>query len=632
MLWWLTLALAGPAYAQSTEVELNAQHFRPSVDGDHAIWTDPSAALPSGTGTARLLFSYTNRPFVYLPAGGAAPVALVSDALQADLLVGYTLGPVRLGADLPVYLLTAGEAGAGGAGVGDLALDLKGTLLQPEADGVGVALNGRMSFNTSSVDLPLGASGLGGELAAIVDYKVDALTVGLNLGARFNPTTELENVTLGDQLFARFGAGYAASEAVGLSLDFVGHGNFSAPLTNAAAIPVEAMLGGSVRTPQAFVVRAGLGTGLSKGIGAPLFRGVLSVGYEPKGPTRQDADGDGLADRVDQCVDQPEDLDQWQDEDGCPDPDNDADQRLDAADACPNEAEDLDGYEDEDGCPESATSVQVRVEDPNGGVIATARTSIIGTGVDHQDDGEFAVVLEPGLYSVEVDADRYVGADERFMVPVGEPFQVVITLQPDAPMGRLKIRVIQSDGTPIADATWFVAGREPQAVSDTEISIEPGSYEVQIRAPGYAPSVAIAEISDDTLSRVVAMLQPSRVEVTAERIDLKEKVFFDTGRATIKPESFALLDEVATVLNDHPEILKVRVEGHTDSRGSATYNLDLSTRRAASVRQYLIDKGVEPGRLESAGFGESRPIDPAENEAAWERNRRVEVFIVERAD
>ena len=92
----------------------------------------------------------------------------------------------------------------------------------------------------------------------------------------------------------------------------------------------------------------------------------------------------------------------------------------------------------------------------------------------------------------------------------------------------------------------------------------------------------------------------------------------------------ALLDEVAQVMVDHPELLRLRIEGHTDSRGEAGYNLQLSKDRAAAVKAYLEGKGVAAERLESEGFGETKPLMKGENEAAWQKNRRVDFFIAER--
>ena len=127
-------------------------------------------------------------------------------------------------------------------------------------------------------------------------------------------------------------------------------------------------------------------------------------------------------------------------------------------------------------------------------------------------------------------------------------------------------------------------------------------------------------------------LKKSQVEVTAERIDIRDSVYFDTAKATIQSRSFGLLDNVASVLQDHPELKKVRIEGHTDSRGGADYNKKLSDDRARSVKEYLIGKGVDAGRLESIGYGEERPLDDRNVAEAWEKNRRVDFFVAERAD
>ena len=119
------------------------------------------------------------------------------------------------------------------------------------------------------------------------------------------------------------------------------------------------------------------------------------------------------------------------------------------------------------------------------------------------------------------------------------------------------------------------------------------------------------------------------VKVTEKKIELKQTVYFDTAKTTIKRRSFALLNEVARVMADNPKI-KVRIEGHTDSRGSDTYNLKLSDGRAASVRQYMIDQGVTSDRMTSKGYGERVPIADNRTRAGRADNRRVEFVITER--
>ena len=124
---------------------------------------------------------------------------------------------------------------------------------------------------------------------------------------------------------------------------------------------------------------------------------------------------------------------------------------------------------------------------------------------------------------------------------------------------------------------------------------------------------------------------PPKVEVKDEKIELNEKVNFETGKAKLLPASETLLDEVAKVLSDHPEIQKIRIEGHTDGQGGAGYNLTLSNNRAKAVRAYLISKGIDGKRLESKGFGKTKPIADNKTEEGREQNRRVELRIVKRA-
>jgi OmpA-OmpF porin, OOP family len=116
------------------------------------------------------------------------------------------------------------------------------------------------------------------------------------------------------------------------------------------------------------------------------------------------------------------------------------------------------------------------------------------------------------------------------------------------------------------------------------------------------------------------------VVVTPTKIELKQTVYFDFNKTTIKPVSYALLNDVAAALKDHPTI-KVRVEGHTDSRGSDSYNLKLSQGRAESVKQYLVEHGIVPDRMEPRGFGETVPIADNRTEEGRAQNRRVEFII-----
>ena len=117
------------------------------------------------------------------------------------------------------------------------------------------------------------------------------------------------------------------------------------------------------------------------------------------------------------------------------------------------------------------------------------------------------------------------------------------------------------------------------------------------------------------------------INAVTKKIDIIEKVYFDTSKSTIQARSLPLLDEVARVLNDHAEISKVLVEGHTDSLGAAAYNKKLSADRAEAVKAYLVSKGVKAERLDAAGFGPEKPIADNKTAAGREQNRRVEFTI-----
>ncbi|MEO8553371.1 MAG: OmpA family protein, partial [Kofleriaceae bacterium] len=120
----------------------------------------------------------------------------------------------------------------------------------------------------------------------------------------------------------------------------------------------------------------------------------------------------------------------------------------------------------------------------------------------------------------------------------------------------------------------------------------------------------------------------AKTEVTNEQIKLREKVEFETDSAVLLPSSKPVLDEVVSVMKDHPEIEHVRVGGHTDSTASPDHNLKLSDDRAASVKQYLVDHGIAADRLASKGYGETRPIADNNTDEGRAQNRRVEIHIL----
>ena len=121
---------------------------------------------------------------------------------------------------------------------------------------------------------------------------------------------------------------------------------------------------------------------------------------------------------------------------------------------------------------------------------------------------------------------------------------------------------------------------------------------------------------------------PPRVVLTPSNIQIMDKVQFELGSDKLLEVSFPLLDEVARVFTENPQIELVEVQGHTDSTGGAARNRELSQGRAESVREYLIGKGIEKNRLVAKGYGPDKPIQSNDTPEGREANRRVEFLIL----
>jgi OmpA-OmpF porin, OOP family len=119
------------------------------------------------------------------------------------------------------------------------------------------------------------------------------------------------------------------------------------------------------------------------------------------------------------------------------------------------------------------------------------------------------------------------------------------------------------------------------------------------------------------------------VRIEGGQIRIREQVKFKTDSAVILKESNYILVSLVKILDENPEIKKLRVEGHTDTQGKPKHNKKLSQKRAASVMKWLIKHGVKKKRLTSAGFGQDRPIASNQTEEGRRENRRVEFHIVE---
>lgn len=142
--------------------------------------------------------------------------------------------------------------------------------------------------------------------------------------------------------------------------------------------------------------------------------------------------------------------------------------------------------------------------------------------------------------------------------------------------------------------------------------------EAAARARRTADSLAAA--ARDSAAKAAAA---ARAEAASA---LANMIHFDYDKSDIRPDDQTILDWKARLLGANPS-MTLQISGHADSRGSDEYNLALGNRRAAAAKRYLVNKGVADGRITTNSYGEERPLDPAENEDAWAKNRRDEFTL-----
>jgi len=153
------------------------------------------------------------------------------------------------------------------------------------------------------------------------------------------------------------------------------------------------------------------------------------------------------------------------------------------------------------------------------------------------------------------------------------------------------------------------------------------NYGIAVKSEGYlfhSENFLIPEAA--AYKEVTKDVDLKKIEVGS--VIVLKNIFFDTDKATLRTESTIELENVYKILTDNPSI-KVELSGHTDSQGSDSYNLDLSDRRAKSVVDYLIKKGIAATRLVSKGYGEANPISSNDNADGRQMNRRTEFKIIE---
>ena len=434
------------------------------------------------------------------------------------------------------------------------------------------------------------------EIAA--SRRFGAVEAGANVGYRVRQKETFVDLEIDDEFFARVGAGLRLDRMggppLGIDLTLAGATSANSPLSRGNRDYGEILGGLRYAITRPLIAFAGGGVGINRGFGTPDWRAFAGMRWSAQSA---DADDDGIIDSYDACPEVPEDVDGFRDTDGCPDLDNDEDGIDDKDDGAPMRPEDKDNFEDTDGVP-----------DPDND----------GDRVMDWDDGcpnEAGPVDNRGCPDGDADGDKIV---DRVDACPNDPEDIDGYEDTDGCPDRDDDLDGVADGSD--DCPRKVGPPENRGCPDTDTDGD-GVVDRKDNCPTEAGEVANQGCKTPQLVKITS-------DGTLPKLEILDKVHFKFNSEEIQRRSFGLLNNVAKVLKAHKEIDKVRIEGHTDSKGSRAYNLRLSDRRAKSVRRFLMGRGIAAKRLTAIGFGPDVPI--ASNETATGRaaNRRVEFRIV----
>lgn len=559
------------------------------------------------------LLEYAKEPLVLYEYQGDQLVSeapVLDDLLAANLSAGFAVHDrVRLDLGLPLYLSSSGADGRPqGFAPGDLHVAAFVALLRPaegEVPGAGLGLVPFVDVPTGAEAEYLGQSGPGGGVKLSGGWAGREVSMGLEVGASFEPAIEVGNLRGADRLLLGGNVGFLLDPSLGLNAELHAGLPFATNEELGTDAPAEVLVSLRKRMDSGAHLSMGAATAVSTGASAADFRVFLGGGFG-SAPGPRDRDRDGIADSLDRCPELPETVNRRADDDGCPDTLSAVAVRV-TRDGAPVEGAAL-HVRGPGGERDVTSGAAPYVFDTNAGEAwsfdASAGACLRGTAATTAGDGRTEV-------SVELRPAR--GATATFVVVDGAG-QVL----------------------PEAKTTW--SGADPACVS-TEPGAAgvaqpaaPGSYTVQVSAPGHKPKTVELSLAAGDTKELRVSLDPARAAIVGSQIVINTPIFFDVGKDSIRADSVPVLEDVLEILRKHPEITKIEIAGHTDSEGGEAANLSLSQRRVESVRRWFIQRGVEPDRMVAKGYGETQPIDTNATEDGRARNRRVEFNIVSRSD
>ncbi|GAC1351453.1 MAG: hypothetical protein NVSMB1_04640 [Polyangiales bacterium] len=592
---------------------INTRLFRAAVDSKGFFSVNGTDVLGTGDVAFGLVL---DGGFGLLRVRDASPTGVTRDPtkvidtqLHGVVFANYSLfHNFTIGLGIPVDLVSGKPQGAGSAEAiglapgqktdvnaflgGNYQVNLKYRLMRVEDAPIGLAVILQGDIPASSDAKQGYAADPGPTITPLVaiEKRLGAsqrFRVGVNVGASIvtGNGSKIGDLAAGDPgKFLQHGnlgrLGVGISYRISEDLDLVGETYGSYLLKNdaggTAGLSAEGVGGLKIFVERNSFLFLGGGVGYLKGYQAANQRGFLGFIFEP---SIGDRDGDGIKDDVDKCPDDPEDRDGFQDEDGCPDPDNDQDGILDKNDACPNDPETKNGIADEDGCPDGIDGDR----DHDG--IPDSKDKC----PDEPEDKD-GFQDEDGCPDPDNDNDGILDKDDQC---------------PNEPEDKDVFQ--DTDGCPDPD-------------NDHD-----GILDKDDKCPNEPETFNGFEDEDGCPDK-------GKVIIEGSSIIILEKVEFDYNSAKIKEKSLPIVDAVAATLKGHPEFTLVEVQGHADERGDDNYNLHLTQDRVNSVMNALSQRGVEQKRTRAKGFGEYCPIDEGHNETAWEKNRRVEFKIVKTKD
>ena len=648
----LGLLVTAPARAQQ---RFDPQFFHPNpIQRSNPSGTWSADVLADGAFELGVLAHYDHNPLVVRNSDSDRIYSVIGGQSTLHLMGGFGLfNLLEIGADIPILLYQQGDvipripnfdldASNAGAGIGDSRLTAKFQLFtthtaeSPGGAAMAVVVEG--FFPTGEDNVFQGEDWRVAPRLVVDGITSDQHRISLSLGYTYRQEAEVAGLSVGPTFDWGFAAHFR-TQYVHVIPEVRGSIVTTATDLGLEEIPIEAQLTIRVLPIEQLQIQVAGSMGLGQGFGAPDFRVIFGVSWLQT--PAADRDGDGIVNSDDHCPDVPEDADDFEDEDGCPDPDNDADGILDETDQCPLEPEDRDHFEDENGCPDPDNDQDGILDEPD-------QCPDEAEDLDQFEDEDGCPETDNDRDGVLDDQDRCPREPEdrdNFEDEDGCPDpdndhdNILDTVDrcPNDPEDMNGVEdedgcpEVDTDGDGLLDPVDRCP-REPEDrdnFEDEDGCPDPDNDHDNIldtvdRCPLEPEVVNGFEDEDGCPDQAL-------ITVTCRAIEIRDAIFFETNRAVIQRRSYDLLNQIAAVLSARPDIQGVSIEGHTDSRGSDRHNLELSDARAQSVREYIVTQGIAGDRLTAQGFGESRPIESNTTSRGRAANRRVE-FVITRQE